>query len=311
MFREKWICTAPCGGFRIDENVAPANPHYIADTGVILVQCMIDGLEMRLGRTWDTEPLAEWLHSLGTVFRIYDDQDSGNLCFGVNGADGKLFVKFAGAPTARYDGDPADAVIRLKEAVPIYRHLVHPSLIRLLSDGETAGGYAAVFRWAEGICMGRQYPEDHRRFMALPAADKLRVYRAVLDFHRTVMARGWQNVDFYDGSVLYDPTTGVTGICDIDFYRPGPFTNTMGRMWGSSRFMAPEEFVRGERIAEDTCVFTMGKMAFALFADSAAERSAWPLSEKSWQVAVKATGNDRTMRYQTVSELITAWEASL
>lgn len=31
-------------------------------------------------------------------------------------------------------------------------------------------------------------------------------------------------------------------ICDIDFFRKSPAVNDMGRMWGSARFMSPEEY---------------------------------------------------------------------
>lgn len=39
----------------------------------------------------------------------------------------------------------------------------------------------------------------------------------------------------------------------------------MGRMWGSSCFMSPEEFAFGSAIDEITNVYLMGATAFALF----------------------------------------------
>jgi serine/threonine protein kinase, bacterial len=38
----------------------------------------------------------------------------------------------------------------------------------------------------------------------------------------------------------------------------------MGRLWGSSRFMSPEEFGLGAKIDERTNVFNMGAIAFGL-----------------------------------------------
>jgi hypothetical protein len=49
-------------------------------------------------------------------------------------------------------------------------------------------------------------------------------------------------VDFYDGCLLYDFTSQELRVIDLDMYSRGPFTNTMGRIFGSTRFMAPEEF---------------------------------------------------------------------
>jgi len=49
-------------------------------------------------------------------------------------------------------------------------------------------------------------------------------------------------------------------VIDLDAYRRGPGTNTMGRMFGSTRFMAPEEFELGAVIDERTTMFTLGRL---------------------------------------------------
>lgn len=57
----------------------------------------VDGLSVRL-----REPFSlGFLRKFGTVFHVFDDQDSGNLCFGMEKDGARYFVKFAGAPTAR------------------------------------------------------------------------------------------------------------------------------------------------------------------------------------------------------------------
>ena len=48
------------------------------------------------------------------MLKVYDDQDSGNICFGTEKDGQRYFIKFAGAPTERYNGNPADAIARLK-----------------------------------------------------------------------------------------------------------------------------------------------------------------------------------------------------
>ena len=94
---------------------------------------------------------------------------------------------------------------------------------------------------------------------------KLAVYDAVLTFHAHVLACGYVPVDFYDGSVLYDCALKKTLLCDIEFYKKRPYYNSMGRMWGSSRFMSPEELTMGMPVDERTCVYVMGATAFELF----------------------------------------------
>lgn len=49
------------------------------------------------------------------MFKVYDDQ--------------RYFMKFAGAPTEQYNGNPADAIARRKATLPVYSELQHENLI--------------------------------------------------------------------------------------------------------------------------------------------------------------------------------------
>ncbi len=273
---------------------------YVAD---IRLQ-WLDGIPLRLKSPFDFGFLAR----SGKVFQVFDNQDSGNICFGVENEGEKRFVKFAGAPTVRYDGAIGDAVARLRATEPIYRALAHESLVRLVAAEEACGGYALVFEWTEGDCMGKQYPASRARFMALPLADKLRVYRDVLAFHAHAAEKGWVAVDFYDASILYDAPRKKTTLCDIDVYSRSPRINDMGRMWGSSRFMSPEEYELGAVIDEVSNVFAMGALAFQLFSEGDKSLDAWPLGEAAHAAARKATSPARAERQKTIGQLIAEWE---
>lgn len=63
------------------------------------------------------------------MFKVYDDQDSGNICFGTEKDDQHYFIKFAGAPTEQYNDNPADAIARRKATLPVYSELQHENLI--------------------------------------------------------------------------------------------------------------------------------------------------------------------------------------
>jgi len=115
-------------------------------------------------------------------------------------------------------------------------------------------------------------------------------------------------IDFYDGSIMYDFDTQKTIICDIDFFRPKPCINEMGRMWGSSRFMSPEEFKLGDELDEVTTVYTLGAIAFALFAECSREEGAWTLGPHSYLVAKKAVSEARDMRYPNIPAFMEAWK---
>ena len=115
-----------------------------------------------------------FIEQYGEVFKIYDDQDSGNICFGVKNGDKRYFIKFAGAPTEQYSGKPEDAIARLKSTVPIYQDLAHPNLIRFIKAEEVGGGFAAIFEWTDGECMGRMYPMSREKFLQMPDARGLK-----------------------------------------------------------------------------------------------------------------------------------------
>ena len=216
-----------------------------------------------------------FLKQLGEAFCVFDEQDSGNICFGVASGTEKLFIKYAGAKTIDYSGNPEDAVDRLKQAMPLYHALRHPDLSELREHFAVNAGYAAVFTWFPGECLHAHWaftpaekyhhPDSPSyRHKQLPLARRLDSLETIFTFHEHVARQGYVAIDFYDGSILYDFARHATKICDIDVYARLPYTNTMGRMWGSTRFMSPEEFEPGAAIDEVTNVFTMGATAFAL-----------------------------------------------
>ena len=66
-------------------------------------------------------------------------------------------------------------------------------------------------------------------------------------------------MDLYDGSLMVDLKSGRVTLCDLDVYERAPMTNRQGRMWGSTRCMAPEEYELGAVIDEVTarCFWTI------------------------------------------------------
>jgi len=267
----------------------------------------IDGVPVKLKAPYELSFLGKY----GRVFKVFDDQDSGNLCFGMEDGSKKWFVKFAGAPTVRANVGAQEAIAALKRSVRIYLDLKHPNLINLVNAEEIGGGFAMMFDWVEGVCMGRQYPEGRACFMGLPTESKLRAYGEILDFHAHVAGQGYVAVDFYDGSILWDIANEKIVICDIDLYQKTPYANPMGRMWGSARFMSPEEFQLGAAIDEVTSVYAMGAATFMLFADGKREPEAWPMDKELYGIAKKAVSDDRDARWQSIAQMKEAWDVRL
>lgn len=264
----------------------------------------------------------EWLTEMGEVFAVFDKQDSGNLSFGILTAEGKRFVKYAGARPTEYRGEPQEAVERLQAAIPIYNHLAHPHLVKWIDHFEVQDGMAAVFEWFEGENLHPHWsfpppakyvdPESpYYRYKQLPIETRLASLEQIFEFHVHVAKQGYVAVDFYDGSILYDFATNTTKVCDIDYYQRKPFVNHMGRLWGSSRFMSPEEFQLGAGIDEATNVFNMGAMAFSLIGgelDRSVEK--WEANKGLYEVAIRAVDPVREKRFTTLAEFYEAWNSA-
>ncbi|MFC5773409.1 serine/threonine-protein kinase [Ectobacillus antri] len=261
----------------------------------------------------------QWLAQFGTVFAVFAEQDSGNLCFGVTKNGAKQFVKYAGAKTVVYEGKPADAVERLKQAVLRYEVLQHPHLVTLQDHFSTEYGYAAIFDWfsGESLHMPRSFLGESKymeprspfyRYRKLSVSQRLASLHALFSFHVHVEAKDYVAIDFYDGSILYSFDNHITKMCDIDLYSPKPYVNTVGRMWGSSRFMAPEEFTLGAPIDEKTNVFAMGATAFVLLGGGLNRSfTYWEANENLYEVARKAIQEKREERYTSVKAFFQAW----
>ncbi|MGE5579659.1 MAG: serine/threonine protein kinase [Bacillota bacterium] len=253
------------------------------------------------------------------MFCVFAENDSGNISFGLNDGKERRFVKVAGLETIEFKGNPKDAVRSLERAMPLYTDLKHPNLIELTDHYRHDDMYVAVFRWSDGDCLFdhwnfEKYSKNpaitppYDKFKQLPLVKRLRAFDVVLSFFETVAQKKYVAIDFYDGSIMYDFETDRTTICDIDFFEKQPYTNTMGRMWGSSRFMSPEEFTMGANIDEVTNVYTLGASAFLALGDESDRGfEKWQAGRDLFDIATKATDPDRSKRYQSISEFAECW----
>lgn len=267
---------------------------------------LLDGHPVRLREPHDLGFVRRW----GRVFAVLDQQDSGNLCLGVEGDGGRRFLKYAGAPTERYDGGIAEAVARTRHAADVHRDLAHPSLVTLRESAEAADGIVLVFDWVDAVPLGLQY-QRRSELDGLTVAQRVDAVQQILDFSVHVPARGWVAVDLYDGSVMVEPTTGRVTLCDLDAYERAPMRNTMGRMWGSDRFMSPEEYELGAGIDEVTTVVALGALAHTMLGDDRSKsRARWSGSDAQWDIAERALQRDRAARWPSIAALAEAWRSA-
>lgn len=293
----------------------------------------LDSIEFRLKELHDFT----WLKKYGTAFWSVDETGSGCICIGMEDAERKYFCKIAGVNTVEADVSPEESVKTLKEAVHLYYDLAHPNLIKIVEEYDYNQFYVVVFEWADGECLfdhwnfetyqrdiGIKSPKE--KFKELPVSKKLKAIEVLKSFLQNVNQKGYVAVDFYDGSIMYDFSTDVTTICDIDLFKKAPVINDKGVEWfGTKRMKAPEEYIEGCAIDEQTNIFTLGALIFEFFGRFSDEEihqrysdnqfipctlPNWQLSEESYQVATKAVSLNKSERYLTFAEFWYEWKAA-
>lgn len=259
---------------------------------------------------------AAYLSQAGAIFAIFDarTQDSGNVSFGVEAGGRRWFVKTAGDPADRAPFLPhAERVALLLNARRLAEVVADPALPALRGIIRSPWGPMPVYDRAPGELL--RVPAERRadpasafqRFRRLPPDELAAAIGTILDVHVKLCGAGWVACDFYDGSILYDFAGRRVSVIDLDSYHLGPFTNEMGRMFGSERFMAPEEFERGARIDERTTVFTLGRTMSVFLGDGGLGRDGFRGTEGQYRTMATACSPDPAGRFQSVAELARAW----
>lgn len=261
-----------------------------------------------------SKPIEEYLASIGEVSLRIEGQDSGNTSFRVAVAGEHWFVKYSEEP---------EAVEALRNAIAFHELVRDRAIVPIRAAFRTQSGLATVSPWVPGEILNDPrlpggLPYNHpdstlARFRALPSTETLSVLDTIIDAHVAVVAAGFVAVDFYDGCVLYDFDQRVAQLCDLDLYRPGPFALDRDRQWGSTRYMAPEEFERGSFINERTTVFNLGRAAFVFLGPTPrgeTERTGWRGPEAIYRVAMQATAPPPHDRFESVALFAAAWRAA-
>ena len=134
----------------------------------------------------------------------------------------------------------------------------------------------------------------------------------VFDLHLMLASEGLIAGNFSDCSLLIDFERDEAIVWDIDQYRKKPAANDKGRLRGSSRFMAPEEYTLGAALDESTTVYNMGALAFSFFSDEE-DRSpdAWRGPQALYPVAKRAVSESKADRFPSLRAFLTAWRQAV
>ena len=253
-----------------------------------------------------------YLRQVGEVFQAFRQQDSGTVSYGALVGGRRWFVKESGNPSI---------VESLRRALHLHTTVQHTALPRLHSWFRTPGGLVLVYEWVPGEVLHnprftreqrrRDPAHPHVRFRSLPVGEIVDALDTILDVHVLLADRGFVASDFYDGCIIYDFAGRRVFLCDLDEYRRGPFVLDMDRNYGSTRFMAPEEFQRGATLDQVTNVFSLGRAATVLLGDGTESMDAWRGSDALREVVMRATSADRSQRHQSVREFADEWHGAV
>lgn len=264
----------------------------------------LDGVDFHLAESTDLS----FIQQYGRVFRVFDDNDSGNISFGVDDGSRKRFIKLAGASTVSAMLTTEEAIANLRRTELIHRDLSHPHIVQFQESFEHGRYFGLVFSWSDGELLRRIYTESFTRFRRLPIDERLAAFDVVIDAMQHIHESGYVAVDIYDASFIYDFERKQITICDIDAFERKPMVNTMGRMYGSARFMSPEEFELGAAIDEITNVYTLGAVVFLFFGDERDRTlETWDAGDIRFDAAQRATSDRREERFASIPDFKESW----
>lgn len=191
-----------------------------------------------------------------------------------------------------YPPDKLDSWAKIERAIAGAK--LHSSIVPLLEVIECEDGDLFLYPQVEGENLNGS--DGRRRFLQWPVEDRLRI---VCDIGRALSAvcqAGFVVVDWYEGNTIVDFDRKRVWLFDWELCRPGNhMILEMDSNYGSSRLMAPEEFVRGSVIDETTLVYNLARFAL-LYLPELADELAESLS--------RATYPSRVGRTRSLSDLI-------
>lgn len=268
------------------------------------------------------QPASAYVARHGRVEREFS-QGSGNVSWIVEAPEGRLFIKTAGPATAPPPGAPAPyfdhpgRVRSLRNAINLARSCDHRALPALLNVIETPTGPMLVYQAVRGELIGGIPPAQradpasaYQRLAHLPAAAQLPLFDTLIDLHRALADRGWVACDLYDGSMIVDFDTRTLHVVDLDDYRHGPSRNDMGQMFGSTRFMAPEEFELGAALDQRTTVFTLGRLVRHFTTGLTEDPACFNGPARLAAVVAQAVQPAPDDRFPTVAAFASAWQSA-
>lgn len=252
-----------------------------------------------------------WLDQFGQAFCVFDRLISGHLCFGVDNGKHRLFIKYAGARTLMYAGDPMAAAERLAAASGNYHALSHPALSPLLAAQPAGAGYCLVFPWFEGFALA-PLQVHLNRLQAVPLREKLRMFDRMMDFLVMATSRDYLAAGLSHRHILVDFEGPQAIFSSVDHFLQFPVLAPYPKLPGSTWFLPPEAYQAGQSLGESANVYMIGALAFTFFGDSYGfTKSGWTAGRDLFALAEQAIRPKPEQRVQTAATFQQRWRSAV
>ncbi len=172
---------------------------------------------------------------------------------------------------------------------------LHSAIVPLMKVINCADGSLLIYPRIAGENLASQ--DSRVKFGKLPLENRVAAVITVSQTLAAVCNHNYMIVDWYEGNMIYDFEAKNIWLFDWELCREGSsFLLEIDSNYGSSRLMAPEEFVRGSTLNESTLVFNLGRYALLTLPE---------LADLLAPVLARATYPSRSGRYRTVHEYLT------
>lgn len=268
-----------------------------------MTELFIDDLPVKL-KNWHN---LAWLSDFGRVFCVFDQLISGNLCFGVEENNTRLFIKYAGAPTLMYAGQPEAAIQRLLASRSRYEELSHPCVNRYLGEVRTPQGHALVFAWFTGFALAPMEVHLHR-LRNLPLLSRLALFDQLMDLLVLASARDYLIAGLAHQHILIDFDKNRAMLSSLSAFARFPASTPYPKLPGSSLFVPPEGYRVGQPLDESSNVYALAALAFTFFDNSIHRLQAdWSAGPALYELANANLNKKPGQRLQSTAQFQKLW----
>ena len=174
---------------------------------------------------------------------------------------------------------------------------MHPAIVPLRHIVPCSEGSLLLYDRVSGENLGPM--EQRGRFQSLSLAERIAAVSTIFAALTAINEAGFMIVDWYEGNMIYDFSHKLIWLFDWELCRRGDgFTLEMASNYGSSRLMAPEEFIRGSWLDQQTLIFNLGRYALLTLPE---------LADTAAPVLARATYPARSGRYVSIREFMQAF----